>query len=382
MPPVSARALNFDAQSKICRQLDDDPDSHSESTPAFTVGKQGANTMIRRDRKRGGLFTRPFRQRIALRATAETTDVQTTSSGASPINFPFPTMGGRQIWADQFLRNGWRIQRNVFTGHCRLLDPYNIRRARGSYEHCRARFDSHVARIGASTQHEHIVMLVHGLGRSSSAFAAMEDAIRQAGHATANINYPSTRQGISAHAEDIARIIQSFEGVRSMSFVTHSLGALVIRDLLARDVAWREKIDVRRIVMIAPPNQGSQLARRLSAIPAYEWLTGESGRDLASEVARNLPVPDAEVGIIAGGRGNDLGFNPILAGDDDGFVAVSETHLDGMRDFLLVNTTHGLIDDHPLTIAATIAFLNDGRFGQHALGRRSVQDDAGDERAA
>lgn len=304
------------------------------------------------------------------------------SAGAPPINLPFPTMGGRQIWADQFIRHGWRIQRNVFTEHYRLLDPNNIRRAWGSYEHCRARFNGHIERTGTPAQSDHIVMLVHGLGRSASAFAALEDAIRQAGHTTANINYPSTRQGITAHADDVGRIIDSFEGVGSISFVTHSLGALVIRDLLARDSAWRERIDVSRIIMIAPPNQGSQLAKRLAAIPAYHWLTGESGQDLASEVARNLPVPDAEIGIIAGGRGNNQGFNPILTGDDDGFVAVSETHLDGMDDFLLVNTTHGLIDDHPLTIAATIAFLNDGRFGRDMREGRGEGGDAGDERAA
>ncbi len=306
----------------------------------------------------------------------------TAAAGVPPFNLPFPTMGGRQIWADQFMRHGWRIQRNVFTDHFRLLDPGNIRRAWGSYEHCRTRFDDHIRRAETPAQSDHIVMLVHGLGRSSSAFAAMEDALRQAGITTANINYPSTRQGISAHADDVQRIIESFEDIQSISFVTHSLGALVIRDLLARGGAWRDRMDVRRIVMIAPPNQGSQLAKRLSAIPAFHWLTGESGQDLASEVARNLPVPDAEIGVIAGGRGSEQGFNPILSGDDDGFVAVSETHLDGMDDFLLVNTTHGLIDDHPLTIAATIAFLNDGRFGQGMPVRREQRGDAGDERAA
>ena len=315
-------------------------------------------------------------------AATEPSEGAARGPAAPPINLPFPTMGGRQIWADQFIRNGWRIQRNVFTGHCRLLDPNNIRRAWGSHEHCRMRYDGYVERLGAAVEVEHIVMLVHGLGRSASAFSAMEDAIRRAGFATANINYPSTRQGISAHADDIERIIGSFEGVRSLSFVTHSLGALVIRHLLARRSEWSSRMEVQRVVMIAPPNQGSQLAKRLSAIPAYQWLTGASGQDLASEAARNIPVPDAEIGIIAGGRGNSLGFNPMLPGDDDGFVAVTETHLPGMRDFLLVNTTHGLIDDHPLTIAATIAFLNHGRFERESPGRRAVQDSAGDERAA
>ena len=60
--------------------------------------------------------------------------------------------------------------------------------------------------------------------------------------------------------------------------------------------------------------------------------------------------------------GNEIGFNPLLPGDDDGLVTVAETQLDGARDFLLVPTTHGLVDDHPQTIDATVTFLRDGRF--------------------
>jgi len=279
-----------------------------------------------------------------------------------PINLPLPTLGGKQIWADIFIRGGWRIQRNVLSGYCRLLDHNNIRRARGTLEHCRQRFDHLKGRNPVAPQGGHVVMLVHGLGRSSGAFSVLEDSLRRAGYETANVNYPSTRLGIAAHADNLERIIETLDGAETLSFVTHSLGGLVVRDLLARDSAWRARIAVKRLIMIAPPNKGSQIADRLKMLPAYRWLTGESGQGLTTEAASRLPVPEIEFGIIAGGRGNANGFNPLLPGDNDGLVTVAETALDGARDFMLVGTTHGLIDDHPQTIDAILTFLSEGRF--------------------
>lgn len=281
-------------------------------------------------------------------------------------NVPWPTLGGKQIWADLFIHGGWRIQRNVYTGHCRLLDRNNIRRCWGTYEHCRGFFDRQRQRFTVEPQARHIVLLIHGLGRSADAFNQMQEALRQAGYDAASVNYPSTRQSITAHAANLEHLIDALEDVDTISFVTHSMGGLVIRDMLSRDSAWKSRLQVHRIVMIAPPNQGSHLAERLRRVPGYQFLTGESGRELSSGVASMLPTPDAEFGIIAGGRGNDVGFNPLLPGDDDGFVTVAETWLDGVRDHMIVNTTHGLLDDHPITIDSTISFLRNGCFRQDA----------------
>jgi pimeloyl-ACP methyl ester carboxylesterase len=279
-------------------------------------------------------------------------------------NVPWPTLGGKQIWADLFIHGGWRIQSNVYTGHCRLLDRNNIRRCWGTYEHCRTVFDRQRQNFPAGVRARHIVLLIHGLGRSADAFNQMQDALRQAGYDAASVNYPSTRQGITAHATNLEHLIDALEDVDKISFVTHSLGGLVIRDMLSRDSAWKARLQVHRIVMIGPPNQGSNLAERLRRVPGYQFLTGESGRELSSGFASQLPTPDAEFGIIAGGRGNDIGFNPLLSGDDDGFVRVAETWLEGANDHMIVNTTHGLLDDHPITIESTISFLRNGCFRQ------------------
>ena len=49
-----------------------------------------------------------------------------------------------------------------------------------------------------------------------------------------------------------------------------------------------------------------------------------------------LPPPPGEFAIIAGVRGTPDGFNPLIDGDDDGTVALSETHLDGVADRMTV----------------------------------------------
>jgi pimeloyl-ACP methyl ester carboxylesterase len=318
-----------------------------------------AGNAVRGDAQRPRLLSRlPGRRRKA----ANTNESAPLLPIVKPLNFPLPTLGGKQIWADIFIRCGWRIQRNVYSGQCRLLDRNNIRRARGTPEQCRQSFERLQKRNPVAAQSGHVVMLVHGLGRSAGAFALLEDNLRREGYETANVNYPSTRLGIAAHADNLEQIILSLEGVTTLSFVTHSLGGLVVRDLLARERDWRQKITIHRLIMIAPPNKGSQVADRLKGLPAYRWLTGESGQGLTTEAASKLPVPSVEFGIIAGGRGNTNGFNPLLPGDNDGLVTVAETALDGARDFLLVRTTHGLVDDHPQTIDATLSFLRDGCF--------------------
>ncbi|MCG8543571.1 MAG: alpha/beta fold hydrolase [Alphaproteobacteria bacterium] len=311
-------------------------------------------------------MARPLLRRLPFRTFPSTSqnenDANKPAETATRLNFPIPTLGGKQIWSDIFIQDNWRIQRNVYTGNCRLLDPNNIRRASGTYDHCRSFFGQCRPESAKRDGSDHLVLLVHGLGRSAGAFTEMEDALRRAGYETESVNYPSTRQSIAAHADNLDHIIETLDGVEKLSFVTHSLGALVVRELLSRDHTWQEQTEPHRIVMIAPPNQGSQLADRLKSLQAYQWITGESGQGLTSDEARKLPAPDVEFGIIAGGRGNEIGFNPLLPGDDDGLVTVAETQLDGARDFLLVPTTHGLVDDHPQTIDATVTFLRDGRF--------------------
>lgn len=288
-------------------------------------------------------------------------------------NAPLPTLGGAQLWADVAWSDGWRVQRHAWTGHHRLLDDANVRRAWGGEEPCRAVVAEREARRAAEREREregseHLVVLLPGLGRTRGSLATLHAALAADGYRVASLAYPSTRGTLDEHAADVARVLDGVRGVERVSFVTHSLGGRVVQRLLARDDAWRRRIDVGRVVQIAPPNRGSRLGRLASGAPPLTWLMGPA----LAEVAEPEPEPEAEAGgaeryvpfgVIAGVRGTPHGWNPLLPGDDDGVVSLDETRLAGPHARLCVRGLHTFLMDDAAVVAATRGFLTSGTFG-------------------
>jgi len=159
------------------------------------------------------------------------------------------------------------------------------------------------------------------------------------------------------------RILDAAEDVDTVSFVTHSMGALVVRATLARQSEWRERIRLHRVVMLAPPSKGATLADLLKDFVPYQLLAGPSGQSLTREGAAKLPAPPCSFGIIAGGRGSQGGFNFLIPGDDDLVVGVNEARLAGADDFAVVRVAHSFIMNDPEVVRATVSFLKTGRFG-------------------
>lgn len=277
-------------------------------------------------------------------------------------NIPLPTFGGKQFWADRYLNAGWRIQENVFTGHARLLDPYDIRRCWGGFEACRAEFERIRAERGIAPYRGHLVILVPGLARSRASMGGLERALRKAGYQVAGIDYPSTRRGLARNADDLMELVGNLEGVDRISFVTHSLGGLLVRELLSREAQWRGRIEVNAVVMIAPPSQGAAIADILSWAPPVNLIMGRGLIAATTWRARTLPAPDAPFGIIAFGRGG-MGYNPFLRGDNDLLVSVEETRLDGAADWVQLHGLHGFAPNYPETARAVMNFLEYKRFG-------------------
>lgn len=279
---------------------------------------------------------------------------------------PWPTLGGKQVWGDVFLYGGWRIQRNAISGLHRLLDPRDIRHAMGDWEHCHTAFVRLRAERAISLRSNHLVLLLHGYFRSKDSFGPMTRALQAAGYEAHGVNYPSTRQGLVDHADQIERILDRSQGIDTVSFVTHSMGGIVARVLLARtDTAWRRRIAVNRLVMIATPNHGAEMAARVQQLPAAEAVVGPSMSQLTPEQATSIPVPEVKFGCVAGVRGDGKGFNPLLEGDDDFTVSLQSALLAGAEDTLVVkNALHTIINIHPTVIRATLRYLETGRFSE------------------
>lgn len=285
--------------------------------------------------------------------------VEEPSQASDNINVPTGTFGGMQLWEDLRVLSGWRIQRNVVTGHHRLLDDGDIRRAWGSRDECDKALNSARAAHNLKASSDHAVVLLHGLGRTKSMYKSLAARLEAEGYEVVTINYPSTRRSISAHADQVEEVLGHLEGITSVSFVTHSLGGIVMRAVLARDGSWRQTLEPRRLVMMGPPNQGSVLAREVPS--AADGIIGASLDELRNVSLAEFPAPAIEFGIIAGGRGQE-GYNPLIPGNDDGVVAVSETRLAGASDFLVVDGLHSYLPSNETAATAAVHFLAHGQF--------------------
>lgn len=283
------------------------------------------------------------------------------------------TLGGKQFWADVHFFRGYKIQRNQFSGHFRLLDPKSIRITWGKREQCEKRLEEIKVAQKLEPMSGNAVVLVHGLGRSAGAFFRLKSYFTKAGYTVVPFEYPSMNASIETSAEHLADVVDSLDGIEQIDFVAHSLGGLVVRSFLGQrqNKQTKEAITgdnakppLHRFVMLGTPNNGAYLATLLKNVPAFQILFGPAGQQLAIDVngtIAKLPTPHIEFAIIAGGRKNDAGFNPIIPGDDDGTVAVSSTRLEGAADYAIAPVMHPMLLFDTDVIKATQRFLETGK---------------------
>lgn len=208
------------------------------------------------------------------------------------------------------------------------------------------------------------VILLHGLGRFRQSMRRLEQHLKSLGYSTINLAYPSTTKTIETIAEThLARAVQDCEaqGAGKIHFVGHSLGGLVVRQYLQRHSVPAGC----RLVMLSPPNKGSELVDLLMQVPVYRWITGPAGQEIGSgpeSVVKRLKPVGIDVGVIAGNLSINLVFSAFLDGPDDGMVSVKSTMLPEMRDFIVVPNTHTFIMRDPLVMRQVSHFLKHGRF--------------------
>lgn len=284
-------------------------------------------------------------------------------SGAAELpNVPVATAGGNQLWADVAWDDGWRVQTHVWTGHARLLDEDNVRQAWGSRAKCAAKLAERRANGDARATRDKAVVLLHGLWRTRRAMADLGAAFDEAGYDVIDIGYPSTRRSVAEHSAQVAELLDGLvgDGVE-LSFVTHSLGSLVVRDLLKREGdAWRSQHKLGRAVFIAAPSNGAALANFAKRIPGAFAIYGKPSKEIASGLAARLAVPNIPFATIAAGRGTEDGWNPLIPGDDDGVVGVEEAQLKGSSAHLTVEGVHTFVMEDAKVIAATLSFIESG----------------------
>ena len=212
------------------------------------------------------------------------------------------------------------------------------------------------------------VILLHGLIRSASSMSKMQEALELEGYRVANVGYPSTEMPIEELADIAVPLALDYcEGSPSVNFVTHSMGGILVRQYLSTSSIP----NLHRVVMLGPPNQGSEVVDILREIPGFHLINGDAGLQLGTgekSLPRQLGPADFELGVIAGNSSINLLLSTMIPGEDDGKVSVENTRLDGMRDHLVVDVSHALIMRNREVIDQVIYFLRYGYFNPMAGG--------------
>jgi len=305
---------------------------------------------------------------LSLSASAQQPEPPKESSPEQSINFPTATFGGTQFWSDELVFHRWRIQTNAVTGHYRLLDGDEYRRAWGTFEQCKAKLDAIRREKDLPPMKGTAVITLHGLIRSRDSMEGIGEYLEQEGDMTwINVSYASTRRSIDVHAASLAKVIDNLEGIDQIHFVCHSLGNLVVRRYLGEanrpEPKWKVDKRVKRFVMLGPPNNGAHMAEIFKDNKLYGLLMGPSGKQIATwaEVEKRLGTGNCEFAIIAGSLTGSF-TNPLVPGDDDLIVGIEETKLAGARDFLGIPLNHGNLMGDPYVQKKPLSFLKNGYF--------------------
>lgn len=192
----------------------------------------------------------------------------------------------------------------------------------------------------------------------------MEAAFATAGYVVLNVDYPSRSTAIAALSEAVvgdALAEARRRGCAHVHFVAHSLGGILVRSYFAKHVEPR----LGRVVMLGPPNQGSEVVDCLGSWWLFHRINGPAGAELGTgpdSVPQSLGPVRFELGVIAGDRTINWINSLMIAGPDDGKVSLARTRVDGMKEHLVVHVSHPFLMSDPSTIAAALRFVRSGTF--------------------
>jgi len=218
-----------------------------------------------------------------------------------------------------------------------------------------------VAATGSATPE--CVVLLHGLIRSSKSMNRVARAFEKAGYEVVNVDYPSRHHQIEHLAPLAVHELGASQcsNQQHVNFVTHSLGGILARYYLAK----HSMPNLGRVVMLAPPNQGSIVVDNLKNVPGFYLLNGPAGMQLGTDeqsIPSQLPAVDFELGVIAGSKS----INPLLSlqipNPDDGTISAASTHVAGMQDHLLLPVTHTFLMRSEQVIDQVLFFIRYGKF--------------------
>ena len=206
------------------------------------------------------------------------------------------------------------------------------------------------------------VILLHGLLRSSKSFSKLERELNLRGFHTVNQNYPSRTLEVEDLAfEAIDSAIVQCHSEQPIHFVTHSMGGILLRYYLSK----KDIPNLGKVVMLAPPNQGSEVVDKLKHLWLFKFLNGPAGVQLGTDelsLPNKIGKADFEVGVIAGNKSFNFFLSTLLPGADDGKVTVENTKLEGMKYHIVLPTSHIFMMNNKKVWHQIFSFIAKGQF--------------------
>jgi pimeloyl-ACP methyl ester carboxylesterase len=200
----------------------------------------------------------------------------------------------------------------------------------------------------------------------------MERHLRKNGYSTTNWGYRSFRDSLPVIGKQLYDEIRAGHPIDTVDFVTHSMGGLVVRSLLA--YAREDSLFpvIHRIVMLSPPNHGSELADFFAQSRIVKMIVGPNLEMMGTDsgtLANRLPIPEkSELGIIAGAKFSETGYNPFIKGDNDGFLTPGRMKLGSEKEFITIQEVHFLMPQNKDAKKYVLNFLAQGQFSSAAIG--------------
>ena len=212
----------------------------------------------------------------------------------------------------------------------------------------------HKSRTKKSDSHKETVILIHGLWRSVWAMEPMAKHLYTEGYNTVNIAYPSFTKPMDYILEMIEAEVSHYLEKGTVHLVTHSLGGIITREMLPN--LPHDKLG--RIVMLAPPNQGSEIIDWLANYPILKRTMGPVGQQLGTGqiTAPHLPE-NIDSAVIMGNSNLIPFFQKLLPTANDGIVSVERGKVEGMNEFHIIDADHTFIASDPRVMKMTLEFL-------------------------
>ncbi|MHA1539255.1 MAG: esterase/lipase family protein [Alphaproteobacteria bacterium] len=206
------------------------------------------------------------------------------------------------------------------------------------------------------------VVILHGIARSSSHMQKLANHLAKAGYDVINLDYPSTDYKLEKLVESIhTDLSKKLTNKKTVHFVGYSMGGILTRALIHK----HRPENLGRVVQLAAPNHGSEVADWLKDNYFFKKIYGPAGQQLITgqTAIKNLfGKIDYPLGIIAGKSSIDPISSYVIPGADDGKVSIKSTKLTGMKEHIIIPASHMLFPRNKIVHAQTLYFLQQGTF--------------------